>query len=68
MIQSMRMRWGWHIARMGRRGMHMLFDGKPEGKIPLGRTECRLVENNRIDFGNTGWGGMDCIGTSGRLL
>ena len=36
-IESRRMRWAGHVARMGeRRGGYRGFVGKPEGKRPLG--------------------------------
>jgi hypothetical protein len=36
-INSRRMRWAGHIARMaGRRGLYRVLVGKPEGKRPLG--------------------------------
>jgi hypothetical protein len=43
-IKSRRMRWAWHVARMG--GERKLYAykvlvGKPEGKIPLGRPRHR---------------------------
>jgi hypothetical protein len=41
-IQSRRMRWTGHVARMGQmRNTCNIFVGKPEGKRPLGRTRCR---------------------------
>ena len=37
-IQSRRIRWAGHVARMGkRRGVYRVLVGKPEGKRPLGR-------------------------------
>jgi hypothetical protein len=37
-IKSRRMRWAWHVARMGEeRGVYRVLLGKPEGKRPLGR-------------------------------
>ena len=37
-IQSRRMRWAGHVARMGEeRGVYRVLVGKPEGKRPLGR-------------------------------
>ena len=37
-IESRRMRWAGHVARMGvRRGVYMVLVEKPEGKRPLGR-------------------------------
>jgi hypothetical protein len=38
-----------------------IFVGKPEGKRPLGRPRRRLVDNNKMDLGEIGWGGMDWI-------
>jgi hypothetical protein len=47
---------------MGRRGMHIRFlVGKPEGKRPLRRPRCRWEDNIKMDFAETGWGGMDWI-------
>jgi len=37
-IKSRRMRWVWHVARMGEeRGVYRVLVGKPEGKRPLWR-------------------------------
>jgi hypothetical protein len=50
MIKSRRMRWAWHVTRMGeKRNAYGIFVGKPEGKSPLGRPRER------------GWGGLDWI-------
>jgi hypothetical protein len=35
--------------------------GKPEGKRPLGRPRCRLVNNIIMDLTEIGWDGMDWI-------
>jgi hypothetical protein len=35
--------------------------GKPEGKRPLGRPRCRLVDNIKMDLGEIGWDGRDWI-------
>jgi hypothetical protein len=32
---------------------------KPEGKRPLGRPRCRLVDNNKMDLTEIGWDGVD---------
>jgi hypothetical protein len=38
MIKSIRMRWAWHVIRMGKkRNAYRILVGKPEGKRPLGR-------------------------------
>jgi hypothetical protein len=37
-MKSRRMRWAWHVARMGeKRNVYRLLVGKPEGKRPLAR-------------------------------
>jgi hypothetical protein len=37
-FKSRRMRWAWHIARMGeKRNSYRILVGEPEGKKPLGR-------------------------------
>jgi hypothetical protein len=44
MIKSKRMRWTWHVARMGLRGMLTGFlVGKPEEKRPIGRPRHRWL-------------------------
>ena len=41
-IESRRMRWAGHVARMGEgRGVYRVLVGKPEGKRPLGRPRRR---------------------------
>jgi len=41
-IKWKRMRWEWHVARMGeRRGAYRVLVGKPQGKRPLG--EPRII-------------------------
>jgi len=41
-IILIRMRWAWHIERMGeRRGVYRVLVEKPEGKSPLGRSRRR---------------------------
>jgi hypothetical protein len=50
MIKSRRMRWAGHVARIGaKRNAHRLLVEKPEGKRPLGRPRCKLVDNIKID-------------------
>jgi hypothetical protein len=42
MIESRRMRWAWHLARMGeKRNACRIFVGKPEGKRLLERPRHR---------------------------
>jgi hypothetical protein len=41
LINSKRMRWAGHVARLGRkRNAYRLLVGKPDGKRPLGRPRC----------------------------
>jgi hypothetical protein len=41
-MKSRRMRWTWHVARMGeKRNAYRLLVRKPEGKRPLGRPRLR---------------------------
>jgi hypothetical protein len=35
--------------------------GKPEGKKPTGRPIHRWEDNTKMDLGEIGWGGIDCI-------
>jgi hypothetical protein len=42
-IKSIRVRWGRHVARMGKgRGVYRVLVGKPEGKRPLRKPRCRI--------------------------
>ena len=62
-INSRRMRWAEHVARMGEeRGVYRFLVGKPEGKRPLGRPRCRWVDNIRADLQEVGCGYLDWIG------
>jgi hypothetical protein len=59
-ITKSRMRWAWHVARMGeKRNVYMLLVGKPVGKRPLGRPRRRWIDNIKMDLVETGWGGVD---------
>jgi hypothetical protein len=50
-IESRRMRWAGHVARMGERiCVHMILMGKPEGKRPLGRTRRSWTDNIKMDL------------------
>jgi hypothetical protein len=62
-INSRRMRWAGHVARIGeKRNTYGLLMGKPEGKIPLGRPRRRWVDNIKMGLLEIGWGGIDWIG------
>jgi hypothetical protein len=62
MIQSRKMRWAGHAARMGENGnTYRILVAKPEGKRPLGRPKHRWEDNIKMDLREIGWGGMDWI-------
>jgi len=61
-IKSRRMRWVWHVARMGeKKGVDRVLVGKPEGKRPLGRPRRRWEDNNKLDLREVECGCMDWI-------
>jgi hypothetical protein len=50
-IKSRRMRWAWHVARMGEgRKAFKVLVGKPKGKRPLGRPRRRWEDGIRMDL------------------
>jgi hypothetical protein len=62
MINSRRMRWAGHVARVGeKRNGCMILMGKPEEKRPLGRPRRRWVDSVKMDLREIGWDGMDSI-------
>jgi hypothetical protein len=62
-IESRRMRWAGHVARMGEKSnVYRLLVGKPEGKRPLGRPRRRWMDNIKIDLLVTGLNVVDWIG------
>jgi hypothetical protein len=59
-VQSRRMRWTGHVARMGEdRGVHRVLVGNPEGKRPLGRPRRKWEDNINMDFQEVGGGRGD---------
>jgi len=61
-INKRRMRWAWHVARMGdRRGVYRILVGKPGGKRPLGRPRRRWENKIKMDLHEVGCGGVDWI-------
>jgi hypothetical protein len=63
MIKSRRIRWAWHVARMGEtRNAYRILVGKPERKRPLRRSRRRWVNYIKTDLREIGWDGMDWIG------
>jgi hypothetical protein len=70
-IESRRMRWAGHVARMGeRRGVYRVLVGKPEGKRPLGnrgiggRVTLRWIFRTKNEGGGAGSSWLR-IGTCG---
>ncbi|PNF22492.1 hypothetical protein B7P43_G14846, partial [Cryptotermes secundus] len=60
MIESRRMRWVGHVARMGETSnVCKILVVKPEGGRPQGRPRRRWADNIRVDL--IGWDGMDWI-------
>jgi hypothetical protein len=56
------MRWVGHVTQTGeKRNAYGILVGKPEGKRPLGRRICRLVDNIKMNLKEIGWDGMGCI-------
>jgi hypothetical protein len=56
-VKSRRMRWAWHVVRMGEgRGIQKVLVGKPEGKRPVGRPRRRWEENIEVDLQEVGGG------------
>ena len=60
-INSRRMRWVEHVARMGRGEVYAVLVGKTEGKRPLGRPRLKWKDNINMDLHELGCGGMDWI-------
>jgi len=44
-----------------RRSIYRVLVGKPAGKRPFGRPNCRREDNIKMDLQEVGWGGMDLI-------
>jgi len=61
-INSRRMRWARHVARMEeRRSVYRIFVGKPEGRRPLGRPKRGWENNIKMDLQEVGCGGIEWI-------
>jgi hypothetical protein len=60
-IKSRRLRWAWHVTRMGEeRDAYRILVGRPEGRRKPGRPR-RRYDNNKTDLQEVGWGGMNWI-------
>jgi hypothetical protein len=61
-INSRRMRWAGHVARMGEgRGIYRVLVGRPEGKRPLGRPRRRWEDNIKMYLTERGIDGAKWI-------
>jgi hypothetical protein len=59
-IKSRRMRWTWHVARMGEmKNACKILIGKPERKRPIDRPRRRWEDNIRMDLREIGWEDVD---------
>ena len=59
-IESRRMRWERHVARMGEgRDVYRVLVEKPEGKRSLGRHSNGWEDNIKVVIQDVGWGGRD---------
>jgi hypothetical protein len=62
-MNSRRMRWAGHVARMGeKRNVYRFLVGNPEGKRPLGRPRYRWINNIKMDILERGLSVVDRIG------
>jgi hypothetical protein len=61
-INSRRMRWVGHVARLGKgRGVYRVLVGKPKGNRPFGRPRCSSEDTIKMDLQEVGCVGMDWI-------
>jgi hypothetical protein len=60
-IESRRMRWAGHVARIGRESVSRVSVGRPEGKRPLGRLRRRWEDNIKMDLREIGIDGANWI-------
>jgi hypothetical protein len=60
-MKSRRMNCTGNVARIVRKRMHIGYGGNSERKRPLGRPRRRWADNIKMDLGEIGWDGMDCI-------
>jgi hypothetical protein len=62
-INSRRMRWAGHVARIGeKRNVYRLLVGKPEGMRPQGRPRRRWIDNIKMGLLEIGLNVVDWIG------
>jgi hypothetical protein len=61
MIKSRRTRPAGHVARVGRRGLHVKFWWESQKERSLGKSRRMWNDNNMMDLREIRWGGMDWI-------
>jgi hypothetical protein len=60
MINSRKVRWVGHAARVGEmKNAYIILAGNPEGKRPFGKSRCGREVNIRMDLRKVGWKGVD---------
>jgi hypothetical protein len=59
MIKSRRMKWAGHVARMGRRGMHIGFWWEKQKERD--HYQDNIMDNIKMGLREIGWGGTDLI-------
>jgi hypothetical protein len=60
MIESRRIRWPRHVARIEKKkNAYRILVGKSDGKRPLGRPRLRWVNNIKMVLKEIEWDGMD---------
>jgi hypothetical protein len=60
MVTSKEMRLAGHLTSTEENGnAYRLMVEKPDGERPLGRPKCRLVDNIKMDLGDTDCAGVD---------
>jgi hypothetical protein len=65
LMNSGRMRWAGHVARMGeKRNVYRLLVGKPEGKRPQGRLRRRWIDNIKMGLLEIGLSVVNWIGVA----
>ncbi|KAJ4446624.1 hypothetical protein ANN_13321 [Periplaneta americana] len=61
-IKSRRLRWAWHVARIGEStNAYRVLVGRPEGKRPLGRPRHRWEDNIKMDLREVGYDDKEWI-------
>jgi hypothetical protein len=50
-----------HVAHMGEERKVLVLVGKPKGKRPVGRPRHTWEDGIRMDLGEIGWEGVECI-------